>query len=615
MPKIPVYEQQVGIKPTVSEVVRPLAPVEAAFGAQVSMANARLAETVGGLSDRITKHMIDKIELDDQKVALQKQVEFLREAQPLLYSTEKDTNGVPVGIMNRQLGQAKNSTVQFDQHAQQLINKYLESLTTNSQKASFYKFAESHYNTARQQVISHEATQGREDNLNVNKAAMDARASFAATINDPATLAASIDEARATQGTFLKKTGVDQGSIEMSNQAIAGKMLTNAFNSVIEKDPRRAQALLDAAKDRVHQDEVNKLQLIVDGKKINDDQVQTWNRVNNVSNRLADGQLDLGKIHEQIFGMKNPDGTEMPTKKKETLFDYAKAQAGEQWANKKRAEAAAEYKFVNWAATAQKEWRNNKPGVTLAEAVKQVPQFGGTQEEQSKRISILQRMFSDEAIFKNPEVINELHKGIINGDRAQKDVDEAFQNKLIDSAEWQNLTNKAFEVKQKGVSLNEKYAWEDAERAIKDAVPKDQIQSAMAAIRAAAVGKNPEEIRGLVRDYTTKVPGSATWWFGPDKKKIELEMKKTSEQGPAVNELYGIAGKDAVMAIGNTPEAFKTYSDALGGPDALKVGTPANNAIKSLNALGKPITPANVKFIVEQFKSSNGIIPPGTKIK
>lgn len=616
MPKIPVYEQQVGIKPVVSDVVKPLAPVEAAFGAQVQEANAKLYDTIGGMADKLAKHMVTKMEADDQKVALQKQNEFLQEAQPLLYSQDTDENGKPVGILNRQLGWAKNSTVEFDEKAKGLIKKYTDALPSDAQKATFYKFANDHYTSSRQTVIAHEATQGREDLLNTNKAAMSARESLAANIQDPAALVSAVDEMSATQGKTLQLGGNKPEVIQNENRLTAGKMAANSINSVIEKDPRRAQILLDAIKDRIPQDHANELQQKIDGKKINDDQVKTWNAVNNVGNKLADGQLDLDKIHNQIFSMKNPDGSEIPTKKKETLFDYAKGQASEQWANKQRAETAQEYQYNNWLASQQKDWLANKPGVTLAEVTKQVSKFGGTPETQSKRIALAQRMLSDQAIAKNPEVINQLHMGVVNGERTQKDINDAFQAKVIDSSEWQTLTNKAYEVKQKGVNLDEKYAWEDAETTVKATVPKDQFQSAMAALRARAVGMNGTQIRGLVKDYTTtKIPGTASWWFGSDKKKIEVELQKNSEQGPAVNELYGVAGKDAVQAIGNTPEAFKVYSDAFGGPDALKVGTPANNAIKSLNALGKPVTPANVKHIMEQFKSTNGIIPSGVTFK
>ena len=96
-------------------------------------------------------------------------------------------------------------------------------------------------------------------------------------------------------------------------------------------------------------------------------------------------------------------------------------------------------------------------------------------------------------------------------------------------------------------------------------------------------------------------------------KGYELSYDENLARDRALGELKATLGADVVKGLGNDPKAVTDFLSQSGGIEANKLKSPGNNAIKSLLALGIPVTPKKIKALIEGTNGT-GIVEPGTKV-
>lgn len=600
MPKVPVYEQQVETRTPTVQTQTFSRPVEGAFGGQVAEAYGKLGDTTAKLGNAIFQRVIERQEQEDERQVLDVETKFRQEMQNTLYSKEADKDGKPKGFLTRQLGQAKDATPEFDSTFHGLREKYLEGVTSERQKQALGSMLDKHYLSARDSVIRHEVTQGDENFKNTLNSNLKQRVMDAAAIADPAKLIGAIDEAKALQSTGLKRLGMDENAVKLSNELIAADIAKSSISAMIDRDPMKAQSILAAATDRLPASTVAELRKVIDGKTLDDERQKVWNQA--TAFRLPDGNPDETKMEKFVLGMEN-----VPTERKEKIWDYVKSRAAEQRSQKTQHEAAFEHQFMNEVYAGKK-----KGTLQLTDALKLAtdPKFGFDAYEMGQKEEAVKKLY-DHPVKTDPATYMGLWEGVQDKKVLKEDIDHAMKAGRISVQDWEGLRKDYFKMQNQGEDSAEKLAWERVKVLAEDKYgnDKEKRDSFMYVMHGTAKGKAPEEIWAIASEKLKEVPGTGSWFFGINKKKQwEVNMTQQDAQNEVWGKVYQDVGRAEVLAIGQGALAKGKPSWGLADVDQLanevggdiKPGTPAHNAIQSLMKRGELVTPANIKAILSQ---------------
>lgn len=363
MPKVPTLSPEITPvqAPRVAEPVTLRPPAEA-FGAGVQEARAASGDAAIKAGQMIGNRIIEHQQRDDENDVLQKQTQFQADLQNTLINPETDTNDVPKGLLNRQLGQTKGATVEYDQTAQQLKAKYLDSVNGPDQKEMMAKILDNHLINAREQVIRHEADQRDKDFRGTLDTSIKINVQNAASLSDPASVTRAIQAAQISATSGFKHLGLTAADAAAANRNLAGQMVQSAVSGVLEQDPKAAQAILAAHKDVIPATTVAELQKTIDGKLL-------YNRIQDVTAvaqnfRMADGMIDRSKVDAYVKTLK------LPPEQEYQLTSHVEHLANIDYSEQMKRHQDAERSLMNDAVSAQSK------GVPYNEALKLSTQYG-----------------------------------------------------------------------------------------------------------------------------------------------------------------------------------------------------------------------------------------------
>ena len=250
--KVPVYDRQVNrVTPNVPEGVT-LRPPSGAFGVDVADATTRLGETGLKIADAIMQRGLERQKEIAAKQIADQDTSFRTEMQDVLYNTENDENGRPVGILARKLDQSQGSTLEFDQRYPEMKTRYLNSVQSQFQKDTLSKLLDATYTSNRDSIIRHERTQTDESIKNSLESNIDIQANDAAKLQDGPSVVRAIQQAEGVQAALNKVSGYDPKTAETKLIEARGKIAKSAFATAIdEKNLPKAQSIYDSIKGRV----------------------------------------------------------------------------------------------------------------------------------------------------------------------------------------------------------------------------------------------------------------------------------------------------------------------------------------------------------------------------
>lgn len=277
MPRIPVYQQQVGKQQVrVQPANVQIQPTQAQFGG----AEAGALQNIGGTISKIGEVLAHKKQRDNKQKALDVDTQFNVDFQNMLYSnnTEEVTgsNGEivqrPIGLINRKLRQANGVSLDYEKQFQILKQQYLKDQDPGVSQILNNMFDRTYINN-RNNIIKHETIQNNADkelSLNANLASMREQAIMNPTADNTKSV---IESGRGNilvnnQGVYDQKY-TDLKMQEFSDDVVTGTVgnLLSANNyeqaSIVLKENKKyiSKAVYSASKDKINEVKVADQQL------------------------------------------------------------------------------------------------------------------------------------------------------------------------------------------------------------------------------------------------------------------------------------------------------------------------------------------------------------------
>lgn len=238
--KVPTYQRQVG-----ANLPQPAQPSPEAAGVGVAQAAGGLGSNAQNVGLMLAQHAIELQEREDARQTQEAETAFRKALDSLQYDQRN-------GLLNRQMSDAIGVILEFDQKAEELRQKYLNTLVGKNQKEQFGLAADSHIQAARGTILRYETEQMRkgEDTAYANALAAD----YADVARDPSqeTLLRKIGDATNRINTYGMMRGWTQDAIDAQSQKVAGQMAAAAIaQQLASNNIAAAQAIYDQHADAI----------------------------------------------------------------------------------------------------------------------------------------------------------------------------------------------------------------------------------------------------------------------------------------------------------------------------------------------------------------------------
>lgn len=323
--------------------------------------------------------------------------------------------------------------------------------------------------------------------------------------------------------------------------------------------------------------------------------------------KFTDGSLDVEKMRDYVM-----DNTDMSDQRKEKVWSFIKARGREYNVDRNRTMAETERTFTNGVITAR---QNGEP---MDQAMLLVGKYGTDQYDQQMKTQAVQAMYAPPS-KSDPQTQMSLWEGVRGGTVNKDQIDSAFNNNKINVADWKSLREDYYKQQTDGEDPQTKSMNDRVKLlAAQNFGDQDDRAAFLYEVHSASQGKSPDEAWKIANDKLKGDP--STGIFGMfQSKQYKSDLQRDDSNNLAWGATYDAIGKKQALAIGQAVLStgkpswglgdVNNYANEFGGADQLKVGTPVNNAITSLSAAGKRATPANVKFLLQNYPDGNA--PPG----
>lgn len=526
--KVPLMSTEITPQATPEIAPAPmLRPPEEAFGGESAAARERQGGAIVQSGDVVFQRMMEhrQREMDQQNLDIMTQAH--QSIQNLLNDPTLDENQTPKGFLQRQMNQAKGATSAYDQQAIQLKKRIMQMPLSPLQRQDLNRSLSTSLLAGREAVVAHESQQTQAAFDNSFQENMKQTVGNAAVIYDPAMLGKYIDAAQASAGSGWKHAGLEGVSVEQAKQGYAGEITKSALTSVLEANPKQAQALLDGVKDRLSPEQAATMQQQITGK-------MTYDTIQNVTDwaknnaRMPDGTIDRSKIDSYIDSLHLQPQIAYEVKThadRLAMVDYSEMM-------KKRQDA--ERSFTNELIAAQSK------GIPYDQALKIPAKYGWD------NTSIANMQDEVTKIYASPQ--EKFNTWISRQPQETQGAWSEVQN--IVKAKYGNTTGNVAGVKQK------------------------LADAALTELKQDVIGKNPDQIREIAKQKLANVtvgPGAIWGNIWPNKEegwKIDTETRTgISEANTQLEKDYGVdrVGQARTYLVENnipvTPNNIKAALD------------------------------------------------------
>lgn len=287
MPKVPTYERQVSLAtPNIQDAPSvPHLDLSGGMSAinKIGEANEKAGETIFKAGQLLAKHAQEQIELRNEQRGAQVYTQYARDMQNKLFNENTEVVKVqvgsrsklnpdgtisntaaptpiyedverPVGVMNRSLSQAHGAIDEMDSYyLGNAREQYLSQIPDAKTRQKIAIMMDTHYNTVRGTVISHQASESRKDLVNSFTSSVKQQVADAYGALNPLALTTAVDNAVLTQNELNRAIGADDKSSKMALQATTSDIVENSVMGKLKTtgNPIEATALLDSVKDKL----------------------------------------------------------------------------------------------------------------------------------------------------------------------------------------------------------------------------------------------------------------------------------------------------------------------------------------------------------------------------
>lgn len=609
MVKIPIYDQRVTPNANAGNTpAMPTAPSEA-FGQELSKAGARLGETLTSVGEKLGQHLQVLQDRDNKKQVLDLETKFRQEIQNNLYSTEIGDDQKPIGLLNRNLGGAKGGTKDFDGRYQKLSEKYMQMAGNDYQRDLLKPLIQNAYETARGNVIGHEANESNKDFSNTVDNNIKQKIQDAAGLTDTEQLKAAIGSAVSIGTDGYKKQGFDDKTIAFNNSQIAFGMAKSSVTAMLEKDTKQARAIFEGVKDYLSDDAKVALNSTIKGKEMLDLSRNVYQQTTGM--KLADGNPDTAKMEQYVFTLPNTT-----TEDKEKIWDYVKTKASEDKSQKAMNDDANDRQFMN------NLYNNKKSGKTMDDSLALVGQYGRDAYDKGLKEKAVKDLYTKN-IQSDPLLKVKYWEGIRDGNVTQDMLDGSYKNDQLSASDWESLRKDLYNETHKGASGEAKMTpemkstYDRVKILANETFPggDNSVEKAkfLYSVQDKMKTANPDEVWTYAQT-SLKNQGEKSWlifhWGG--EKGFKSDLGRIDANRDVWGKFYTDIGRDEVRAIGASIQLNKgrkkwsvddlnEFIKDVGGYDQMKKGTPTHNAIQSMAKSKILITPDTIKIVLKQY--------------
>jgi hypothetical protein len=351
--RVPELQRQVEKNPQVGGAAPQVAAAPQALASSeqaVNQSAERAAQSLGDIGNKIAERALERQKMEAEKEVLAASTDYLKSKQDTLYSRDRAVNGagleVPVGLLNRELGQAKDALLDYDKDFAEKRAIFIERVPGEGQKRALAKILDQDHVSTREQILRHETEQSNKDYALTAKANIEQQVLGAASIKSPEAIAAAIMTASSIQSTVMSRMGSSPEMIKLQSQDVADKIVASAVEGNLDKDPHTAQLILDAQKGSISSAAFEKMSQTINGKMLDSRRTEVWNSVSGLTN--PDGTVDVTRALAHTDGWLSAQ-KELPPGQADHIRDFVRQQAAVQDAALKDRRDARTRAFFNEA--------------------------------------------------------------------------------------------------------------------------------------------------------------------------------------------------------------------------------------------------------------------------
>lgn len=473
------------------------------------------------------------------------------------------------------------------------LNKSVETHVANEQEA----FADQTYQSANDQARNSAVLNAGDDqqvaqNLGIQKQLMQGWAKRKGVPED-----SDVYKQKLTTEISATNLGVIHARLESGNDEAAQSYFDANKKEMSAADILHAESILDASK------VVGESQNIFKG------------IMSEKGFKFSDGTINAEKVRQYVMDQTDD---KMSDQRKLKVLSQVKAQIAEYNKDRYHQIAANERSFANEVITARKN------GQGLNDALKLAPKYGTDPYDIAQKQDFIQKTYAPPA---ETHVIahEQLREGIQNGTVEVADIDRAKDKGDLSAEDWANLRQLKFKTLTDGTDPHAKYTDNLIKVMAQKQIGTDKEANAqfMYVLNQKSLGKSPDEKLAIAKQELEKVPDPDSWfWSRLGLGKVpKYQLDNTAAEGHdlAQGQMYqdvgykqaqaisqGMGGSEMFERNANPEKQLQAFANALNVKyEDMKIGTPVNNAIESLRAKGKSVTPYAVQKVLEKHKDGN----------
>lgn len=497
------------------------------------------------------------------------------------------------------LGAPDYAKSQWDKTTQEIAGQ----ATNDAQKLAITRSATQRWDELNKFTQQHVSTQIEQFDDNETSGYL-ASSRSAAVLNagDDEKVGMELARQKAVLTDYAKRKGILDS--DQLNQKIADQLSgTNreVIQARLDKDSpdnvNQAKEYFAAHKSELNGQDLIAAQKAIDGAETMSIGLKAWDDVKGM--QLSDGKPDEGKMQAAIYGR-----DDLSDERKEQVWQFVKARARESMVQKNMEDQSNDRDFMNDVIKARKQ------GQPMSDALKLVSDYAKDDYDSSIKQNAIRQIYAPPT-ESDPHAFMNLWEKTQGQTVSKVDIDNAFQKGQISVGDWKNLREQYYKVNVEGTDPNSKFTDENVKEqaAQKFSGDKDKLAQFMYVYHTQTQDMTPEQKAKIAKDLMSNAPDSG--WFS-SKQNFQTEYQRLNAQNLAWGTVHSDVGVDETKAIGqgvlNSGKGswglgdVDAFAQQFGGYDAIKKGTPANNAMQSLMRRGQLVTPANVKTVLSKYK-------------
>lgn len=604
MPKVPISENRIQYKTARTDALNVASLGQAIVGNDVFEAQQGLNRNLGNLGEAAMEYVDKEQKKESEKKILSTSQSALTDLDNLLNDPTADDTGRPKGILNRKLSQVGQDTVvEYDKGVQALKEKYAANLDDKEREKFSFAF-DSHARSMRDNVAKHQVAETNKDLDNRFDSNIKLQVSNSANALTDEALSENVAAIHSTVDSAMRAKGMDEKSIQlMKNQATDKAVEANIY-SRLEKDPDSAKKTLMAFKDHLSPDFYQKADKEIEGKRF--DSMRSNLYTNTFAGmKLSDGEPDIARMEKAI------EVSKFDPKQKEELRSYVKSRALEDNQSFHRQEKDTLNRFENEIISGKNQ------GSTLTDALKVASRYGRDAKDVAEKQDIAKKLYTDPAAKSDPDAVIGIYEKTLNGTISRSEIQQAYQDGKLNASDYMSASKHYLNEKTGETKKEDSLTWQRVKILGDEKFGNDKEKKAefYYVVKSLGQGKSPEEMLKIANDQLKDVVTSPGWLWDSKEPRYSVEKNKMDANNAVWGSLHEDVGKDTVNAIGSGlllkgakswgASDVDSFAKEFGGMDAIKKGTPANNAINSLKSKGQAVTIDNVKAVLKARPDGN----------